>query len=523
MKKFYFLLLIAFTSLGFAQTYTADFEAETKGSYTAADVDLGSPVISWNLADAVLGNLANDWFNGTKSLRLRGYSTSVATMNANKTGGIGNISFFYRQYGTDSQIPYNVDWSADGTTWTTIGTITATGTVQTFNYTLNQATARIRIKAAGGASSNQRMNVDDLVLTDNGAVGSPSLTANPTSINFGNQINATTSAASAVSVVGSTLTVVPTYAISGADASMFAASGTLTISGGTINVTFTPTSVGAKTATLTITSGAQTATVALSGNGVSAGNPYGLNDSAPLNMLMENFESGTANTTANPSGWTNIAETGNRTWDTKAFGGNQYAQMSAFSGTGTYKVLLISPAVNMDNINKSNVTFDWNSGYSNGATLDIYIIKLSGGVMQKTLLQSINDNVNTAAYGSSFTTVPLNLSAYSGTAFLAFEYNGDAAGTTTTYQVDNVNMPTSLAVVDFQNIKNQFVKNTVVKDVIKFNAKADVKIFSMNGQVVKSASVSEDKNLEVSDLTPGMYIVTGMINGQAVSTKIVKK
>ena len=84
-------------------------------------------------------------------------------------------------------------------------------------------------------------------------------------------------------------------------------------------------------------------------------------------------------------------------------------------------------------------------------------------------------------------------------------------------------MPTSLAVVDFQNIKNQFVKNTVVKDVIKFNAKADVKIFSMNGQVVKSASVSEDKNLEVSDLTPGMYIVTGMINGQAVSTKIVKK
>ncbi len=81
----------------------------------------------------------------------------------------------------------------------------------------------------------------------------------------------------------------------------------------------------------------------------------------------------------------------------------------------------------------------------------------------------------------------------------------------------------TLSVIDFQNIKNQFVRNTAVTNEINFGAKADVKIFSMNGQVVKSASVSEDKNLEVSDLTPGMYIVTGMINGQAVSTKIVKK
>ena len=45
----------------------------------------------------------------------------------------------------------------------------------------------------------------------------------------------------------------------------------------------------------------------------------------------------------------------------------------------------------------------------------------------------------------------------------------------------------------------------------------------MNGQVVKSASVSENKSLEVADLASGMYIVTGTVEGQAVSTKIIKK
>ena len=512
-------------TLGFAQTYTADFESETKGGYASTDLDIGSPIINWNLTDAVIGNLTNDWFNGTKSLRMRGYATSVATMNANKTGGIGTISFYYKQYGSDPQIPYNIDWSSDGTTWTTIGTITANATVQPFTYTLNQANARIRIIGVGGASSNQRMNVDDLVITDSGTAGSPTLTASPTMVNFGNQINATTSSASSVTVAGSSLTTAPTYALSGADAAQFSATGTLTTSGGTISVTFTPTSTGAKSATLTVTSGSLSQTVALSGTGVTAGNPYGLDESAPLGMLMENFETGTANSNVNPTGWKNVAETGaDRKWDTKAFGGNQYAQMSAFNGTGAYKTLLISPAVNLNTINKANVTFDWNSGFSNGATLDVYIVKLVAGVMQKTLLQTINDNVNTSSYGATFTTVTLNLSAYSGTAFLAFEYNGvGPTTTTTTYQIDNVNMPSSLAVSDLKEVKAQFVKNTIVNNEISFGSKTDVKVYNMNGQLVKSASVSENTNLQVADLEAGIYIVTGTVNGQAVSQKVMKK
>lgn len=81
----------------------------------------------------------------------------------------------------------------------------------------------------------------------------------------------------------------------------------------------------------------------------------------------------------------------------------------------------------------------------------------------------------------------------------------------------------ALSVSDITSVKSNFVRNTMVNNEINFGTKADVKVYNMNGQVVKSASVSENNNLEVSDLAPGMYIVTGTVNGEAVSQKILKK
>ena len=100
-------------------------------------------------------------------------------------------------------------------------------------------------------------------------------------------------------------------------------------------------------------------------------------------------------------------------------------------------------------------------------------------------------------------------------------------GNTGNILVDNIVVntfaPATLAVTDLSTAQNNFVKNTAVNDEINFSTKADVKVFSMNGQVVKAATVSENKNLDVADLAPGMYIVTGIVDGQAVSTKVMKK
>ncbi|ACU07177.1 hypothetical protein FIC_00722 [Flavobacteriaceae bacterium 3519-10] len=81
----------------------------------------------------------------------------------------------------------------------------------------------------------------------------------------------------------------------------------------------------------------------------------------------------------------------------------------------------------------------------------------------------------------------------------------------------------TLAVGDVNATKANLVKNTVVANTILFAAKADVQILSMNGQVVKTASVDENTAMDVSSLAKGIYIVAGTVNGKAVSQKIIKK
>ncbi|KFE99480.1 nuclease [Chryseobacterium formosense] len=82
----------------------------------------------------------------------------------------------------------------------------------------------------------------------------------------------------------------------------------------------------------------------------------------------------------------------------------------------------------------------------------------------------------------------------------------------------------TLAVSDLNKTKSNFVRNTFVKnDEITFGADAkDVKVYTLSGQLVKTASVKANGTLNVADLAEGNYIVTGTVNNQAVSQKILK-
>ncbi len=89
---------------------------------------------------------------------------------------------------------------------------------------------------------------------------------------------------------------------------------------------------------------------------------------------------------------------------------------------------------------------------------------------------------------------------------------------TVTYKVAE-----TMAVVDASKAKVNLVKNTVVSNELIFGAAAKVSVYNMAGQVVKTAEVSENSKLDVSGLVKGTYVVTGVVNGQAVSQKIIKK
>lgn len=81
----------------------------------------------------------------------------------------------------------------------------------------------------------------------------------------------------------------------------------------------------------------------------------------------------------------------------------------------------------------------------------------------------------------------------------------------------------SLSTADLSVSKYSLVKNTFVKSEINFakNCK-DLKIYNMFGQVVKSLSVKENEAVNVADLAKGNYIVTGTVNNEPVSQKILK-
>ena len=81
---------------------------------------------------------------------------------------------------------------------------------------------------------------------------------------------------------------------------------------------------------------------------------------------------------------------------------------------------------------------------------------------------------------------------------------------------------TQLAVSDVNGVKINLVKNSNFTNTLVFGAKANVQIISANGQVVKSASVTDNARLDVSSLPKGMYIISAEVNGQKVSQKVMK-
>lgn len=156
--------------------YLVDFEGdgETKGSYSTGTVTLNGT--EWSMTEAVIGSLTNDYKNGVRSARLRGRNGAIIEMLSNKSGGVGEISFKYRRYGSDgAQQPWAVEYSLNnGMSWTQVGaSITATAVEQTFSGTVNIAgpvRIRIRLTTTPGATGDRRINVDNILITDYGAV-----------------------------------------------------------------------------------------------------------------------------------------------------------------------------------------------------------------------------------------------------------------------------------------------------------------------------------------------------------------
>lgn len=134
---------------------------------------------------------------------------------------------------------------------------------------------------------------------------------------------------------------------------------------------------------------------------------------------------------------------------------------------------------------------------------------------------------NAAAYRTTLTSTVTALSIAAGQNFWIRFVDVNVAGTDDGLAIDDFSLTpqpsTSLATTENAASKKVFVKTTSVDNEIHFGAKSDVKIYSVAGQLLKTASVSENGVLNIADLQKGIYIVTGNVAGKAVSEKIIKK
>ena len=144
------------------------YDVSPTGSSSGDNVTL--PSGSWNLYDALVGNLSGDLKAGSWSARIR--NTGKITMLFDVTSGISTVTIKHGTYSGDASSQWGLWYSTNGgSTWTQTGsTISTATTLQTQSFTLNvTGTVRLEIRKATG--STNRINIDDITVNDNAGGG----------------------------------------------------------------------------------------------------------------------------------------------------------------------------------------------------------------------------------------------------------------------------------------------------------------------------------------------------------------
>lgn len=381
--------IINFTGVGTCNLI--DFESASKSSYATDDVVINGK--TWQLSEALIGDLTNDYKVGLKSLRIRDDINAKAEMQEDFTAGVSTISFNYRLYTSDTMSAiFKLEISKDaGNSWSQIGgSIVPTSTVQTFNETINQAgPVRFRIVYSGGATtSSLRFNIDNISVCSYDTPQEIEVTGNNTTIhdgsttilnknntNFGSDYfvgDGTIVKSFTVRNLGTGTLTLSNPTISGStDFTVSTLSNTSLISGdsATFTVSFSSTTVGNKTATISII------------NNDANENPYTFNVGASVFnytrcalssytvIAQQDFEDSPASPALNYTTTGTTARTGGT-----GYGDNRTTQTNMFIGTKSFQVTSNNTAEiifsNVDTSQYQNVNLNFRLGAYGTTTTD---------------------------------------------------------------------------------------------------------------------------------------------------------
>ncbi|KQS89293.1 T9SS type A sorting domain-containing protein [Chryseobacterium sp. Leaf394] len=138
---------------------------------------------------------------------------------------------------------------------------------------------------------------------------------------------------------------------------------------------------------------------------------------------------------------------------------------------------------------------------------------------------AVNGNLPANQLAKSFSITGLSV-ANGGSVWIRWA-DEDNFGSDCMLAVDNLSVTAqtgSLAVSDFKKLTPNFIKNTLVKnnEIVFGSDVKDIKVYTLSGAIVKTGSVKNGSTLNVAELAKGNYIVTGIVNNEPVSQKILK-
>ncbi len=140
--------------------FLEDFETGTKGAYALGTVNATTG--QWQLFDALIGNLAADKFNDTRSVRMR--NEGYIQMMFDKVDGVGAVRVHHAVYGTETGGRWKLQISTDnGASWQDQGAPVSSGLeLEEAVFTVNKSgPIRLRIQKLTGGN---RLNIDDIIM-----------------------------------------------------------------------------------------------------------------------------------------------------------------------------------------------------------------------------------------------------------------------------------------------------------------------------------------------------------------------
>ncbi|HOW25678.1 MAG TPA: DUF5689 domain-containing protein [Bacteroidales bacterium] len=163
-----------------------------------------------------------------------------------------------------------------------------------------------------------------------------------------------------------------------------------------------------------------------------------------VTSINEDFESQSNDVDISLSGWMNEATIGSRLWRAKEFDSNVYAQATSFNSNEENECWLITPPMDLDVMSSPKFTFESAQAYWTHDGLSVWISTDFNGVnivgATWIELNCILAGQTDPEHGWIFSGV-MDLSGYSGTAFIGFKYHGNGnTGQTSSYRIDNVKL-----------------------------------------------------------------------------------